>query len=381
MIRRLLVSNFKSLGKVAIPLGRLTALVGPNGAGKSNVVDALQFLSDCMHLGLEGAVTKRHGITAVRRWSSGHPYNVTLGIELEGKAVRAQYGFELAGDRTEAYRVKREHARVEANGQAHTFEINNGEWSSSVAVLRPKVDQMGLVLPLIAGDERFRPLADHIRGIASYSIFPDSLREPQKYDPARPMHRYGANWISILKDQEESDWKPDLVQVLSRLSGGEITDIQTQAVSSYLAVRFEHRRENGSKKAKWFDAAQESDGTLRVAGIVTALRQKPLPTLVAVEEPELTVHPGALNLIYDYLQEAADSTQVVLTTHSPDLLNLLRSDEVLIVERVHGVTEVAQIASDQKQAVADKLLSLGDIHRTVGLRGEQLDLDLPEIEG
>ncbi|HEX9736127.1 MAG TPA: AAA family ATPase [Thermoanaerobaculia bacterium] len=68
MIRRLTISNYRSLGQdVDLRLGPLTALVGQNGSGKTNVVDALRFLGDCMRLGLEGAITKRHGIGAVRR--------------------------------------------------------------------------------------------------------------------------------------------------------------------------------------------------------------------------------------------------------------------------------------------------------------------------
>ncbi len=83
MIKTLSISNYRSLGPgVKLQLGPLTALVGQNGSGKTNVVDSLRFLADCMRLGLEGAITKRHGIAAVRRGSSGHPYNLSVHLEL-----------------------------------------------------------------------------------------------------------------------------------------------------------------------------------------------------------------------------------------------------------------------------------------------------------
>jgi predicted ATPase len=70
MLTTLTVSNYRSLGEnVSIAFGGFTVLVGPNGAGKSNVMDALRFVADAMHMGLSGALSTRQGIGAVRRWS------------------------------------------------------------------------------------------------------------------------------------------------------------------------------------------------------------------------------------------------------------------------------------------------------------------------
>ena len=78
-------------------------------------------------------------------------------------------------------------------------------------------------------------------------------------------------------------------------------------------------RKRTKDRPKWFESAQESDGTLRVAGIITALLQNPAPTLIGVEEPLLTVHVGAIPLLYDYLKQASWRCQVWVTTHSVEL--------------------------------------------------------------
>lgn len=373
MIKRLQLANFRSLGDdVELSLGPLTVPAGTNGSGKSNVVDAFQFLADCMHFGLEAAIGKRHGIRAVRRWSSGHPRNVRLSVEVAAAGVSGTYTFELTGDRSEEYRVKEEHLQVAGAGETHELLIRGGTWVAGPSGLRPHVDSLNLALPLVAGDERFRAFADVLRGFAVYTIFPDKLRQPQKYDPRKPMDGHGANWVSILKDQDEATWKPDLLTVLQRLSG-DIVDIKVRRVSSYLEVQFEHA-EPGSKREKVFDASQESDGTLRVAGILTALLQEPRPTLVAIEEPELTVHPGALEVIVDYVREATDRVQVVLTSHSPDLLQHVRPEEVRVVERRNGVTTVERLDAGQVRVVQSQLLGLGDVLRREGLQ-QQTALD------
>jgi predicted ATPase len=370
MIKRLRASRFRSLGKdVTVDFGPLTVLVGQNGAGKSNTIDALVFLSDCMQIGLEGAVTKRHGIAAIRYANMhGRPFDVSVRVEVVHEGVGGVYEIVLTGDRVEDYRVKREYAEV----RGVSFVVENGTWKGPPD-LHPRVESTSLALPALAGDARFAPLAQALRSIASYSIFPDELRVPQKYDPRRPMDRHGVNWVSLLKDQPEATWKPDLVAVLNKLTG-DIADVKFVPVAGFLVAQFKHERDPQAKRKQWFDATQESDGTLRVAGMMTALLQSPRPELLAIEEPELTVHPGAIRLLYEYIKEGTLRGQVVLTTHSPDLLSMLSADEVRVVDRAEDETRVGALEESQREAVMNGLFTLGEVMRSEGLKAQ---LELP----
>lgn len=372
MIEELQVSNFRSLdADVTISLGPLMALVGPNGAGKSNVVETLRFLADSMRIGLPGAITARHGIESVRRWSGGHPYNMMIGVRLALTDGWATYRFELAGARQAEYEVKSEQAEVVRGGERSWFEVERGRWKGGVEGLRPPLDRQGLALQLVGGDERFAPLVEELQRVEVYSIYPDTLRRPQKYDPAKPMERHGSNWASVLRDQSVESWKPDLAEVLHRLTG-DIEDLRIKSAAGFLVAQFLHTSPTSAlngrqKRQKWFGADQESDGTLRVAGIVTALLQDPPLPVVGIEEPELTVHPGALDLLYDYLKDASRRSQVIVTSHSPDLLDRFAVEEVLVVSRKDGVTQVAPMLEAQRDIVRGGLLSLGEIMRTEGI--------------
>ncbi len=118
----------------------------------------------------------------------------------------------------------------------------------------------------------------------------------------------------------------------------------------------------------WFDASQESDGTLRVLGLLAALYQDPPPTLLAIEEPELTIHPGALAVLADVMKEAGGRAQLLLTTHSPDLISRLPVESLRAVEKLDGVTLISDIDETQRMVVEQKLFSAGDLLRLEGLQ-------------
>ena len=374
IIQRIVVSNYRSLGRnVALTLGPLTLLVGPNGSGKSNVVDALHFVRDCMEMGLGGAINDRNGIEACRRWNrshGGHPYNVSFRLELALPRGPAVYEFELTGSTVAEYCIKSERAVV-YDGHELLLHVAGGKLLAAPEGLAPAVDEQNLVLPLIGGDLRFRPLFQALRNIAVYSIYPNELRRPQKYSASKPMAKHGDNWVSILKDQPEATWKPDLVAALNKLTG-DIGDIEIKRAAGYLVVRFRRTLDKKLTTAgKWFEAYQESDGTLRVAGIITALLQEPPVPVIAIEEPELTVHPGAIPLVADFLIQASRRSQVLVTTHSPELLDCVDASAVRVVSRSpERGTMVSPMSATQGEAVRRGLLSLGEVLRLEGFQTE-----------
>ena len=88
---------------------------------------------------------------------------------------------------------------------------------------------------------------------------------------------------------------------------------------------------------------------------------------ISIEEPELTVHPGALAVLADVLNEASESSQIVVTTHSPDLIDRVtnsRHVEILrVVELINDYTTVNEVPKSQVEAVKQYLLSPGELHR------------------
>lgn len=370
MLTRIHASNFKSLGEsVDLPLSSFVALVGINGAGKSNVVDVPRFVAHALRDGLDAAVTTRGNMRGLGRWSGGRPYDVSIRIDVARDEGAGFFDLRIGSqDGGDNYKVLHEQARWRDASGTWDYVVGPSGWDGPGG-LSPRPDPGGLALPLVAADERFKLLHEELRSVAIYSIFPAVLRSPQQFDGSTPMLEHGENWATALRAvTRRKDLHAELRTALAAIVG-DIEDVRVKAVGGFLSPQFLHSKspEISSKRAKWFDSAQESDGTLRIAGILAALLQAPAPGLLGVEEPELTVHPGALSVIHDYLREASLRSQVVVTTHSPDLLDLMPPEAIHVVERRGGVTTVSPMAIDQQQLVREHLTRPGELLRIEGV--------------
>jgi predicted ATPase len=120
-----------------------------------------------------------------------------------------------------------------------------------------------------------------------------------------------------------------------------------------------------------------SDGTLRALGILVALfqsgngRAHRVP-LVGIEEPEIALHPAAAGVLRDSLRDASRNTQVIVTSHSPDLLDDSEiSDEwIMPVIAEHGVTRIASLDEAGRTAIRERLYTAGELLRLDQLRPE-----------
>ncbi|MGH9072393.1 MAG: AAA family ATPase, partial [Acidimicrobiales bacterium] len=219
----------------------------------------------------------------------------------------------------------------------------------------------------IGGIKQYSPLRDALRSVRSYAIYPDSLREPSKPSPLAYLDTTGTNWASIVRGVAAGSYGGELRAALAQVTG-DVIDLRVDQLGDNLAVLFRHRVDAGDRRGgAWFDAGRESDGTLRIAGLLTALLQEPPLTLIAVEEPELTIHPGAIPLVVDFLRMAASWSQVLITTHSPELLDMIAPEEIRVVQRIAGVTTVSPVDAGQVGLVRAQLATPGELLRREGL--------------
>jgi len=142
-----------------------------------------------------------------------------------------------------------------------------------------------------------------------------------------------------------------------------VIDIKVTQAGSFLVVELNHEDTSKDGRKARFDLSLESDGTLRLLGLLVAPLQDPPPSLIAIEEPELTIHPGAMGVLADIMKEATLRTQVLVTTHSPDLIDRLPIESIRAVIAEGRSTKVGMVADYQIRSVKEGLLLPGELHR------------------
>ena len=119
-----------------------------------------------------------------------------------------------------------------------------------------------------------------------------------------------------------------------------------------------------------YKAAALSDGTLRFACLCTLLLQPEelLPHTVLLDEPELGLHPYALNVLGDLLRRASEDRQLIVSTQSADLLNTLQPEDVVVVDRIDGASSFRRLDGTSLVSWLEDY-SLGDLWKSNVLGG------------
>jgi predicted ATPase len=112
-----------------------------------------------------------------------------------------------------------------------------------------------------------------------------------------------------------------------------------------------------------------SEGSVRLVATLLAMFVPEPPALVAIESPDTSLHPYLMEYLAELLKLGSRHTQVVITTHSPYLLDHLPPESLRIVTKEHGATKVKEVKRTKALAEALKVLGLGDMWRAGHLGG------------
>ena len=110
-----------------------------------------------------------------------------------------------------------------------------------------------------------------------------------------------------------------------------------------------------------FHASQLSDGTLRFIALATALLQPNPPATVLIDEPELGLHPQALDILANLILQAQNRTQLIVSTQSAPLLNAFEPDQIVVIDREEGESRFRRLEADDLREWLGQDYTLGDL--------------------
>ena len=382
-ITRVALKNYKSIVACDVELRPLMFLVGPNGAGKSNFLDSLRFVADALNTSLDHAIRDRGGIDDIHCRSGGRPkyFSIHLDFTLpEGST--GHYAFRIGDFSRGRYKVQTEECVLQSAQQPTQedyFYVKNGTVTKTNMEVAPAAAKDRLYLVNASGLKEFRPVYEAFSRMGFYSLNLDKIKDLQAPDPGDLLTRDGSNLASVFKQLSPSV-KGRIKEYLAAIVPS-VDKIEARKYGPKEALVFT-QNVTRSEDPQRFLANNMSDGTLRALGILVALFQgnydpKKRVLLVGIEEPESALHPAAAGVLLDALREAADKTQIIITSHSPDLLDDkdLAVESILAVEARNGTTTIAHVHEAGRSAVHDRLYTTGEL-----LRLNQLQPDLASVD-
>ena len=377
-LRRVLLRNYKSIQECDVSLGSLMLLVGPNGSGKSNFLDALRFVADSLRSTMDQALRERGGIEEVRRRSRGHPTHFMIQLELTlQEEIKASYQF-LVRTREGRFRIQEEKCAIENGKKRGEYWIEEGKVKAASFDPTPPVPIDRLYLNIASGFPEFRPLYDSLSGMGFYNINPARLREYQEPDPGNLLLRDGGNLTSVIASIERNNKK--VKERIEEYLGSIVSGVKgVDKITLGTKETLEFKQTVAGDENPWsFYAQNMSDGTLRALGVLVSLFQcfdrppdSPIP-LVGIEEPESTLHPAATAALMGALYEASHFTQVLVTSHSPELLDNedLDPESLLIVDAQEGKTTIGPADDASKSAMRERLYTAGELLKLEQLKAQ-----------
>lgn len=368
MLNSIKLTNLLSFGaetEIILNPG-LNVLIGANGSGKSNLIEAISLLQAMPRDKRLGKVISDGGGIEEWLWKGGknsaaqieiviaHEYKESLCHLIEiGSHEFIGSGFvsdEFIVDhnKKQSFDKERDCYYYQDFICGYIKQLINGKRISQ----RIDIDSSQSILAQ-RQDPIFYPeltyLAKEYQKIKLYREWQFGrntlARNPQRADlPNDFLEEDGSNLGLILSSfRRNSEVKRKLLESL-KLFYDNIDDFEVIVQGGYVQVFFE---ENGFT----IPATRLSDGTLRYLSLLAILLHPNPPPLICIEEPELGLHPDVLPTLIDLLKEAAKKTQIIITTHSVDLVDDLTDmpESVLVFDKYQGSTTVNRLNKEDLQ--------------------------------
>jgi predicted ATPase len=361
MLKSIELRNWRSIQSQTIRLGPVNLLIGPNAAGKSNVIDALRLLAEAAQADLETAVTRRGGLESVRfRDAQDKRVSIAIVYSVPGPLLM-RYSLTISQDKTDDRPVvAAEELQVRRSGRASSgrllFRSRRGKGTALRDVKTEQYEDFDTgdpgvlalkALGFLATFPQIRDLREFIEGWQFLNVDLGAIREPHRDERATRLDGRAANLASVLRTLRNSD-PSGLERILDNLRDllHHVTSVDTSVEHGRVMLLLtEHPFDTP------FDTLAVSDGTLRLLALLTALETMPEHGILCIEEPEHGLHPLVFGPLLDVLREYCpphETRQVLLTTHSPDLIDAAKPNEVVVVERdAAGATEFRRLPKQQ----------------------------------
>ncbi len=379
MITRLEVSNFKSFKHISIDLKKFNVIIGSNASGKSNFVQIFQFIRDIIQDGLENAIQMQGGVEYLQNMKIKNSEPLSIKIYLTHTfgilPVKNLEGIEIS-DFIYEFMLKFYENDYKIIHESITLYYKIIKYKSIKPFVKDKIINEGSILierknekiiveydkeklllnnllePVLSIYDKFKdsaidkgfnklllismpfsilltPLDDYLRKIAIYNFDSKVIKKVSSISGKAELEEDGSNISIILRKILKSDEKRKMLFNLIKDILPFIDDINVEKIadrSLLLKIKETYFSD------ELLPASLLSDGTINIVTLIIALYFEEKSILI-FEEPERNIHPYLISKITDYMKEASQHKQILITTHNPEFVKYANIDNLILISR------------------------------------------------
>lgn len=357
------IQGFKSIFSLELELRPINVVIGPNGSGKSNFIGVFAFLRAIREGRLREYVTAAGGAEKVLHFGSKTTKEIFFHVSFANKLCEYKLGLRPGEDDSLFPAGEIGYPGEDAPGQGFS------EWQQGreAGISNTRSERSWMTAKRVRHYlESWLPY--HLHDTSSSS----PIRKTARVDDNESLRADGSNLASFLYFLREKhiDFYGLIQRAVQRVTPF-FDDFQLQPLRLRPDdIKLEWRHKSSDQ---YFDASSLSDGTLRFIALTTLFLQPPefRPSVILVDEPELGLHPYAIEMLASLIRQASVNTQVIVATQSSLLLDHFAPEEVLVANRVDGGTQLTRLDSGQLAAWLEDY-SLGQLWEKNEFGGRQV---------
>jgi predicted ATPase len=322
MINRISIKNFKSIQDLNLQLLPLNILIGANGAGKSNFISFFKCLNSLYFQQLQRYVAEQAGADNILHFGLKNSHNLVGNIEFDNKNIyyftlksnnEGNLYFEKEGTRFKAYGVFWDDVPIaDSNKESKLIELKQG---------------------------RYHYVNSYMQSFKIFHFHDTSdtakIKQKSNIDDNSFLRENGQNlaaYLYFLQEKHPKDFKKIEKTIQSIAPFFDRFVLQPDRIRED-QIRLEWQEKNSDM---YLNAAHLSDGTLRFMVLATLLLQPNLPKVIIIDEPELGLHPFAINKLAGLIKKASAQSQIIIATQSVNLIDNFEPEDIITVDRKEG---------------------------------------------
>jgi predicted ATPase len=375
------IEGFRSLKSVHWKPGDINLLIGPNAGGKSNLLQALEMITESAQGKLAEFIKNQGGMGSVV-WD-GKASHIKVFLELssnqnkEKQDTIVSYSHDISRlGPTSTFQVENEICKLHQPSRKLFQRTSTDASYINTEDKETELKNIPEAKTFLSMASRNFPAHSEIsnfqKTVSSWMVYSEfntgkdaSIRQAFVTSHENKVEPNGQNFVSVLHTlyEEEREFKQEINSGMKAAFGEDYEELSFPPAAdqrTQLRLRWKSLKSGQS-------AANLSDGTLRFLYLLTILADPDPPALIAIDEPEVGLHPRMLPIIAEYALEASRQTQVILATHSPEMLSAFgkRQSEVTVTvaEWEEGQTKLKTL-SGEKLDYWLKEYTLGELFRS-----------------